>query len=355
MTPVPHALAPPSRSQHGHAASRHRTWYWTWYPAWQPNWRTAALLAATLAVAPPALAAWPDDRPIEILVGYQAGSGPDLLARRMAQVLPRHLGGKANFIVSNRTGASGEIAWSALARAEPNGYTIGVLTTPSFIILDFVRKPQYDPGAIVPLARVVDDPALMVAGGKSGLGGLKYVIAKLKASADSVSIGNNGIGTNGHLATLALEQAAGVSVNIIPFKGSSESRTALLGGHLDVAVMSVSEYALDKETVGLFKPLAQFGAARAAILPDVATAKELGIDTTISTERGFAMPRGVAPAIVERLEKAIASAVEDPEFYLNTSREELQVSYLPSAGWAQTMAERRARYGDILRQASPAK
>jgi hypothetical protein len=67
-----------------------------------------------------AMAAWPDDRPIEIIVGFQAGSGPDILARRLAPVLARRLGPKASFVVSNRTGAGGEIALAALARAEPN-------------------------------------------------------------------------------------------------------------------------------------------------------------------------------------------------------------------------------------------
>jgi tripartite-type tricarboxylate transporter receptor subunit TctC len=315
----------------------------------------ALLAGGALAGATPAAAAWPDDRPIEILVGYQAGSGPDLLARRIAPVIAKHLGGKANFVVNNRTGASSEIAWSALARAEPNGYTLAVLITPSFITVDFIRKPQYDASAIMPLARIVDDPALMVASGKSPYNSLKEVIAKLKEKPESVSIGNNGIGTNGYLATLALEQSAGVTVNVIPFKGSSESRTALLGGHLDVAVQSVSEHALDKEAVGLFKPLAQFGAERTKILHEVPTAKELGIEGLISSERGLAVPHGTPPEIVERLQKAIAAAVDDPEFYLNTSRDELQVSYLPGAEWAKSMQERKLRYGEIMKKAPPRK
>jgi tripartite-type tricarboxylate transporter receptor subunit TctC len=195
----------------------------------------------------------------------------------------------------------------------------------------------------------------MVASGKSPYNSIKEVIAKLKTEPESVSIGNNGIGTNGYLATLALEQSAGVTVNVIPFKGSSESRTALLGGHLDIAVQSVSEHALDKEAVGLFKPLAQFGAQRVNILHEVPTAKEAGIDALVSSERGLAVPRGVPPAIVERLQKAIAAAVEDPEFYLNTSRDELQVSYLRGDEWAKSMQERRARYGEIMKKGAPKK
>lgn len=113
------------------------------------RWFPAGVLAVALAcaVGRPALAAWPDDRPIEIIVGFQAGSGPDILARRIAPVLARLLGPKAGFVVNNRTGAAGEIALTALSRAEPNGYTIGGLSTPSFIVVPLIKKPQYDPAA----------------------------------------------------------------------------------------------------------------------------------------------------------------------------------------------------------------
>jgi tripartite-type tricarboxylate transporter receptor subunit TctC len=160
------------------------------------------------------------------------------------------------------------------ARRRRDGYTIGTLTTPSFIIIPLVKKPQYDPAAILPLARVVDDPTLVVAGGASSLHDLKRLVARAQASPGSVAMGHNGVGTNGHLAALAIEVAAGAKLNDIPFKGTSESRTALLGGHVDIVGMSVSEFVMDREAVGLFKGLAQLAPVRAAALPEVPTAKE---------------------------------------------------------------------------------
>ena len=147
----------------------------------------------------------------------------------MAPVLAKRLGAKASFVVSNRTGAGGEIALGALARAAPDGYTIGTLTTPSFIVIPLVKKPQYDPAAILPLARVVDDPTLVVAGGASSLHDLKALVARAQAAPGSVAMGHNGVGTNGHLAALAIEVAAGAKLNDIPFgtgHGSSKSRTS---------------------------------------------------------------------------------------------------------------------------------
>jgi tripartite-type tricarboxylate transporter receptor subunit TctC len=313
------------------------------------RWSPAPVLAVALAgaVGGPALAAWPDDRPIEIIVGFQAGSGPDILARRIAPVLAKLLGPKASFVVNNRTGAAGEIALTALSRAEPNGYTIGGLSTPSFIIVPLIKKPQYDPAAIVPLARVVDDPTLVVAGGASPVKDLQELVARVKAHPGTVAMGHNGVGTNGHLAALAIERAAGAGLNDIPFKGTSESRTALLGGHVDIVGMSVSEFVMDREAVGLFKGLAQLNPVRAPALPEVPTARELGFDIVISSERGFAAPRGLPPEIAQRLAAAFRLAVDDPEFLRGSNRDELALSYLSGPDWAASMAERRARYEAI--------
>jgi tripartite-type tricarboxylate transporter receptor subunit TctC len=313
------------------------------------RWFPAGVLAVALAcpVGRPALAAWPDDRPIEIIVGFQAGSGPDILARRIAPVLARLLGPKASFVVNNRTGAAGEIALTALSRAEPNGYTIGGLSTPSFIVVPLIKKPQYDPAAIVPLARVVDDPTLVVAGGGSGVKDLKELVARVKANPGTIAMGHNGVGTNGNLAALAIERAAGGKLNDIPFKGTSESRTALLGGHVDIVGMSVSEFVMDREAIGLFKGLAQLNPVRAPALPEVPTARELGFDIVISSERGFAAPRGLPPEIAQRLTIAIRLAVDDPEFLRGSSRDELALSYLSGPDWTASMAERKARYQAI--------
>jgi tripartite-type tricarboxylate transporter receptor subunit TctC len=313
----------------------------------------ALLYAGILATlsAPCAYAAWPDDRPVEIVVGYQAGSGPDILARRMAPAMARRLGPGVSYVVTNRAGASGEIALTAVTRAEPNGYTIATLTTPSFIMAEHVKKPQFDAAEVVPLARVVDDPALIVAGGASAIKDLKDLVHRVRDRSATLSIGHNGIGTNGHLTTLAVERAAAAKLVDVPFKGSSESRTALLGGHVDLVVMSVSEFVMDRESADRFKAVAQLGPARAATLPEVPTARDLGFDIEISSERGFAVRRGVPADIIARLQDAIAAAVTDPEFLRGTTSDEMSVAYLSGPAWTKSMAERRARYEAIWNSA----
>lgn len=158
-----------------------------------------AVFAMSAMSAMPAHAAWPDDRPIEVYVGFAAGGGTDLLARAMAPYLQKHLGGKARIVVVNKPGASGEIAYSALSRAAADGYTIGIVSTPSLLTIPIQRKPKYDPASIVPLARVIDDPAMFVVAGDSKLASLQDLVRQLKGNPEGVSMGSNGIGTNGHL------------------------------------------------------------------------------------------------------------------------------------------------------------
>jgi tripartite-type tricarboxylate transporter receptor subunit TctC len=117
--------------------------------------------------------------------------------------------------------------------------------------------------------------------------------------------------------------------------------------------MSVSEFVMDKESTGLIKAPAQLGPLRAPILPEIPTARDLGFDVVISTERGFAAPRGVAGDIMERLQKAIAAAVTDPEFLRGTTSDELAVSYLSGPDWIKSMAERKARYETIWSGGKP--
>ncbi|WP_423194662.1 tripartite tricarboxylate transporter substrate binding protein [Cupriavidus sp. H18C2] len=160
-------------------------------------------------IAVSAQAAWPEDRPIEVYVGFAAGGGTDLLARAMAPFLQKHLGGKARIVVVNKPGASGEIAYLSLSRATPDGYTIGIISTPSFLTIPIQRKPKYDPAAIVPLARVIDDPTMFVVAGDSKLASMADLVKQLKGNPEGLSMGSNGIGTNGHMAALALQQATG--------------------------------------------------------------------------------------------------------------------------------------------------
>lgn len=298
---------------------------------------------ALCAVAAGAHAAWPDDKPIEVIVGYAPGGANDLMARVMAPFMEKQLGGKAKLIVINRPGASGEIGWAALQRAAPDGYTIALISTPSFLTNTLQRKTQYDPAQIVPLARIMDDPALFITIAASPLNSLADVVRKLKASPEGISMGTSGIATNGHMAALALLAATGAKVNDVPFKGSGEARTALAGGHIDMAVMGGTEFLQAGRTKEL-KALAQLARTRHAFIGDIPTAREQGLDIVISSERGFGAPRGLPPDVQSRLEKAIEETLRDPEFLKRVSIEANTVAYQSGAEWAKRMPEEKRKF-----------
>uniref|UniRef100_UPI003F4991CD tripartite tricarboxylate transporter substrate binding protein n=1 Tax=Cupriavidus yeoncheonensis TaxID=1462994 RepID=UPI003F4991CD len=311
------------------------------------------LLAAFATIAMSAHAAWPDDRPIEVYVGFAAGGGTDLLARAMAPYLQKHLGGKARVVVVNKPGASGEIAYSSLSRVAADGYTIGVVSTPSLLTIPIQRKPKYDPAAIVPLARVIDDPTMFVVAGDSKLASMADLVKQLKANPEGLSMGSNGIGTNGHMAALALQQATGARVNHIPFAGTSQTKTSLLGHHIDVMAMSTTEYTEADRASKDVKVLAQLGnERRPGVVAGVPTAREQKLDITISSERGFAAPRGLPPAIAKRLQDAIEATTKDSEFLARAVNEARGISYLSGAAWGQHMATQRGKFESLWKIAS---
>jgi tripartite-type tricarboxylate transporter receptor subunit TctC len=295
-------------------------------------------LAAAAAIASPAWAAWPEDKPIEIVVGFAPGGGTDLMARKLAPVLQKHLGGKAQFIVVNKPGASGELANAYLARAKPDGYTLGIVNYPAYLYVPLARKAQYQPEDLRLIARVVDDPTVLVARADGKVDSLKTFLAVEKQAPGSLSVGHNGEGSNGDLALQLLHDATGVQINAIPYKGTGPQKTDLLGGHVALGTVSAGEVPeLHKGGTGPLKAIVQFTAMRSPALPNVPTATEAGVPVLMSSERGFAAPKNTDPVIAERLEKAIADSVKDPEFLATASADAPVLSFLPGAEWSRSM------------------
>lgn len=301
-----------------------------------------SILGAAMAVASAqtALAAWPDDKPIEVVVGFQAGGGTDVMARKIATGLEKRLGGKAKFIVTNRPGAAGEIANAAIQRAAPDGYTIGVINVPGYLFLPMTKKTQYSPDELRLVARVVDDPTVLVVRADSKYSNLADLLTALRAKPGSISFGHNGIGTNGHLAVKMIEEAAKVTVNEVPYRGTSAQKTDLMGGHLDVGLISAGEVPeLHGGQSAELKVVAQLGKTRLSALPAVPTGDEAGVPVLMSSERGFAVPKGVPDDIVRRLESAIAEVLRDPEFVETSPGDAPVLSYLPGAEWQAALSE----------------
>src|SRR3954454_20248816 len=167
-----------------------------------------ALLAAfAVAACGSAFAAWPEDKPIEVVIGFAPGGGTEVMARKLLPFVKKRLDGMPRFVVLNKPGAGGEIAFTSIARAAPDAYSMGVVNVPGYNFLPMTRKTQYTMDEIRLVARVVDDPGVIVVRNDSPCTTITSVLDALRKTPGSVTFGHNGAGTNGHLAIRMLAKA----------------------------------------------------------------------------------------------------------------------------------------------------
>lgn len=306
--------------------------------------KSVALASAMMAIAGAAWADWPTDRPIEMIVAFAPGGGTDIMLRTLAPYVEAELG--TQIPVLNRPGASGEIAYTALSQAKPDGYTISSLNTPGFLTMQIDRELRFDPATICPLARIVEDPGTFIVQAGSEYQTLADLVAFAKENPGAVSVGTTGVGTDEHLAMLQLEQVAGIDLTAVPFAGANEAKTALLGGHVNVIGLNVGEYTTSDQNA--VRALAQFAEERSMLAPDLPTAREQGFDVLMSSERGLAARCDVPEDARARMAQAIDAALANPEFQEKAKQQALPLSYLSGADWTAQMPARLERFREIF-------
>ena len=285
--------------------------------------RRAALgaIAATGALALPriALAAWPADRPIEVIVPYPPGGGVDTMARMILPAVQNRLPG-ARFVVVNRAGAGGQLGWEAVFNAAPDGFTLAATSVPALVTYPMERAVRYRPLDFTYIANVVDDPGGLFVGANSPLRTLADLVAAAKARPGEISYGTTGIGSDDHLLVLGLEDKLSLPpMTHVPFNGMAPLSTALVGGHLQVGAFNMSEgLALLRD--GRIRALGQAAATRWSGTPEVPTFKEQGIDLISGATRGIVGPPNMPAEIREKLEGAFRAALADADFVREAER-----------------------------------
>ncbi|MER0040499.1 MULTISPECIES: tripartite tricarboxylate transporter substrate binding protein [unclassified Pseudomonas] len=297
----------------------------------------AALVTLALCAAN-AHAAWPEDRPIEFLVAYAPGGSTDVMARAMQPFLEKRL--DAKIVIVNRPGAAGEIAYTALSKAKPDGYTFAFINTPGFVSTRVQRRVGYEEASIRPVARIVDDPTVLAVSNDATYKSLDDFVQAAKAAPGKLSVGTSGVGTDDHLMMVQLEQLTGITLTHVPFAGASESATALMGGHISSAGQNISELSDDSK----YRVLAQFSNERMPQEPELPTAKEQGVDLVMTSERGIAAPAKVPDDIERRMADAVKAVLEDPAFLEKAKDLSLPIAYLSGDDWQKGLDEQKTRY-----------
>lgn len=292
----------------------------------------AGALALSTLTAGTAYAEYPE-RPIQMIVSYSAGGGTDIAARTLVPFIEKYLDG-ATISVLNRPGAGGEIGFTALAQSKPDGYTIGFVNTPNLLTIPISRDTRYELSDIEPVANVIYDPGAFSVRPDQGITNLDELVAYAKENPGAVTYGTTGVGSDDHLAALAFERQTGVELKHVPFSGNADVRAAVLGGHLMMASMNVSETVQDVED-GTLVLLGQMAEERWKGAPEVPTFKEQGYDVIMGSDRGIGAPAGLPEDVLEKLQAAVEQAVRDPEFQEAAKKQDLALSYQDSQEFRQ--------------------
>lgn len=270
-------------------------------------------LALIVALSAFAGAAFADDypnKPITIIVGYSAGGGTDIMARTVAPYLERALGPDAHVVIKNKPGAGGQIGFASVAHAKPDGYTLGTFNLPAALALTYSRNADYGVDSFDYLANVVSDPNTLVVPASSDIKSVDALVEAAKNSGAPMTVALSALGGNDHFAALEFSKAAGIDFNYVPFSGASQARNALMGGHVQVGTMALSQTVQFDEKL---RVLTVFSDQPSAFAPDVPTAKSLGYDIEMGSLRGIVAPAGLPEAIKTRLISALKTAFDDPE------------------------------------------
>jgi tripartite-type tricarboxylate transporter receptor subunit TctC len=302
-----------------------------------------ALIAIALASVPAAAQDWPS-KTVKIVVPFGPGSTPDAVARLIGDRLQQKLG--QNFVIENKTGASGNTGTDAVAKAEPDGATIGIsIGGPLAINTLLFSKLPYDPAKdIAPVTQLVTQPSILAVHADLNVNTVAELVALIRRDPGKYNFGSIGNGSLSHLAMEAVALKSGVQLVHVPYPGSPQAMTALMRGDVQMACLpaiAVTPHAGS----GKVKILAVSIARRSAFLPDVPTLKEAGVDVEADAWMGLIAPAGVPAAMIDKIRAEVVEAINTPAI-----REKLAVQLMEPIG--NTPAEFRARIkGEIDRWA----
>ena len=293
--------------------------------------RAVATAALGIVVAAPAFAQTYPDRTVEIINPYTPGGATDIMGRALMDGLASEL--KQRFVFTNRAGANGSIGTAAVARANPDGYTLLFTAAVSMVVNPQTQKDTgYTVQSFDHICQTLSNEMVLTAHPDLPIKTAGDLIAAAKAKPGGLNYAILGVGSIPHLAAIELEQAAGVKYNAVPFKGDFEVMQQVLGRHVDFGASTLSGAA----TSGL-RLLGVFSKQRNPAIPDVPTFKELGYDVAPLSIGGLSAPKGLPADVKQKLEAACKTAAAS-EHYLKITRAVFQPKEFYAGSAAYTAA-----------------
>jgi len=271
----------------------------------------AAGAASVMAATGVEAQAWPN-RPIMMYVPFAAGGPSDMFGRILARGLSAELGQQV--VVENKGGMGGLVGVAAIAKAAPDGYTIGMNATgPSAIAPFMVPNMPFEDKDLVLLTPIALVQMIVAVSSRLPVNSVPELIAYAKANPGKVNYGSSGPGGISHLAAELFRSAAGIDIVHVPYRGAAPAVQDLLAGQVQMVVLDVGVL-LPHIRSGNIKALAATSKTRSALLPDVTTTAEVGLPTVLSDNwYGLAAPAGVPKAVLDRIHAAAVAVLKTKE------------------------------------------
>ncbi|MGY5344698.1 tripartite tricarboxylate transporter substrate-binding protein [Paenibacillus glucanolyticus] len=281
-------------------------------------------------------------KPVELIVPYAAGGGTDTVARSFADMAKNDLG--QSIAVVNMEGGGGAVGMQNGAKAKADGYKVSMVTV-ELLTLPHSGLAQFSQTDFKPIALLNEDSGAITVKADAPWNTLEEFIAATKEK--KLKVGNSGTGAIWHLAAAAFEKETGAQFNHIPFEGAAPAVTALLGGHVDAVSVSPAEVVTQVQA-GELKVLGVMAEERVESLPDVPTLKESGIDLSIGTWRGLAVPKDTPDDVVKILEESFGKTAQSDEFKEQIKKMNLGYRYENGEGFTKLLEEQDQLFANLI-------
>lgn len=310
----------------------------------------SALSAAAIFAAPSAMAQAFPSKPLRIVVPFAAGGAGDLTARIVAAELTLSLGQPV--VIENKPGAGGVVAASTVARADPDGHTLFLMSNGTAVTASLYNSLPYDTVKdLAPVSTLGTFDLAVLVPADSPFKTLGELVAFAKANPNKLNVGSINIGSTQHLAAELFKSSADIDVQIVPFKATPELVGALRGKQVDVGVEILGP-ALTQIKAGAFRALAVTGKKRSSVLPDVPTAVEAGVKGfQASSWNALAVPGKTPRPVIDRLNKDIVAALAKPEVKKKLADLNIDADMSTPDEAAQLLASDIKRWGAVIEKA----
>jgi tripartite-type tricarboxylate transporter receptor subunit TctC len=287
-------------------------------------------------------------RLIKVVVGFPPGTATDVATRVVAEALAQRLG--QPIITENRPGASSNIAARAVATSAPDGYTIFVGTVANTINAAFPNSTMSDLAKdFAPVAMLGNVPNVLVVVPSLGVSSVDQLVAAARAKPGEITFASSGHGTSPHLSGELFASKAGIKMLHVPYRGSAQAVTDLLGGQVQV-MFSPASSVLPHIRAGALKALATTGAKRTELAPDLPTLQELGFaGFESSVWFGFLLPAGTPPDVVAKLRSATDAVLDQPEVQKQFRTQGIDIIRSTPDDFARYIRSETRKWAELIR------